>query len=143
MQRNTMVSVQKCQPSLCDGGKPVSFIFTTEKRHRSFSFITKLIAGHLCLSILQRGGDHFNRKQMVPMPCMKPASARGATFKSRWELSLRTLRFIISQPTPLVTINLVLTSDRAYVCSCFCQETSFLRAFRRIRAIARLIGGRC
>ena len=41
MQRKTMVSVQKCQPSLCDGGNTVSFIFAAEKRHEDFSFVTK------------------------------------------------------------------------------------------------------
>ena len=47
MRRNTMVSVQKCQPSLCDGGKPVSFIFAAEKRHEDFSFATKSVGEDL------------------------------------------------------------------------------------------------
>ena len=53
------------------------------------------------------------------------------------------LRFIINQPTPLVTINHVLTSDRAYLSCQHSVTTLSLRAFRRIRAIARLIGGGC
>ena len=68
MRRNTMASVQKCQPSLCDGGKPVSFIFAAEKRHEDFSFATKSVAEEVFSAEKPNGTASITiAKQMVPM----------------------------------------------------------------------------
>ena len=74
---------------------------------------------------------------MDPMPWGYRTSARRATLPTPLGLKLQYLDLLLIDLTPLVTINHVLTSDRAYVCPCFYQRLAFARlsAHSRYRAV--------
>ena len=96
MRRNTMVSVQKCQPSLCDGGKPVSFIFAAEKRNEDFSFSTKSVADDLFSVQNPMAQRLFQSKTDGPDAMALSGTSRHRDLANPLGVEASSLRFIIN-----------------------------------------------